>query len=109
MPADLPAPAQDLEEAVAATLERLADPAPADAARPPADFSAVLQAAEEALAFSGQRVPADEVANSVTQRLELYRTLVRLVSRLDPSRVNLSPADTTESAERTLANGEHRS
>ncbi len=44
---DLPAAVQDLEEAVAATLERLADPTRANAAGPPADLTAGLHAAEE--------------------------------------------------------------
>lgn len=106
---DRPAAVQDLEEAVAATLERLADPTRASAAGPPADLTAGLRAAENALASVRHHAPADEVVTAVEQRLELYRTLVRLVSRLDPWRVNRSLAHTTESAERALANGEHRS
>src|SRR5262245_24474005 len=48
--ADLPAPFRDLEDAVATTLECLANPARAHAARSPADLAAALAAAEAAVA-----------------------------------------------------------
>jgi multidrug resistance protein MdtO len=105
---DLPAAVQDLEEAVAATLERLADPRRANAAGPPADLTATLHTAEEALASVRHRAPADEVATAVEQRLELYRTLARLVSQLNPWREYRLPVHTIGGADGALANGEHR-
>jgi hypothetical protein len=106
--ADLPAAVQDLEEAVAATLERLADPTRANAAGPPADLTATLHTAENALASVRHRAPADEVATAVEQRLELYRTLVRLVSHLDPWRTKRSLVHTIGGADRAPTNAEHR-
>ncbi|HXJ78161.1 MAG TPA: FUSC family protein, partial [Candidatus Methylomirabilis sp.] len=106
--ADLPAPVRDLEEAVAANLERLADPARTDAAHTPADLATALAAAEAALASVPSRAPADEVAAAVEQRLALYRTLVPLVSHLDPWRANRSPVHTIGGADRALRDTEHR-
>jgi len=88
--ADLPAAARDLEDAVARQLDNLADSARAGAARPAPDLAAALAAAEAALASVPYRAPADEVAVARERRLELYRTLVRLVSQLDPWGVNRS-------------------
>jgi len=49
------------------------------------------------------------VTVALEQRMELYRTLVRLVSHLDPWRVTRSPVRAMSRADGALANGEHRS
>jgi multidrug resistance protein MdtO len=106
---DLPAPARDLEDAMARNLESLADLTRAGAPRPAPDLAALLAAAEGALASAPHRAPTDEVAVGVQRRLELYRTLVRLVSQLDSGRVGHSWVQTASwVADRTLTDAEYR-
>jgi len=81
---DLPAAGRNLEGAVATSLETLADVTRAGVARPAADLAASLAAVEAAVAAAPQRAPADVTAVAMERRVELYRTLVALVSQLDP-------------------------
>ena len=64
---------------------------------------------KNALASAGISAPADEVVTAVEQRLQLYRTLVRLVSRLDPWAGESFLVHTIGGADRALTNAEHRS
>jgi multidrug resistance protein MdtO len=80
--ADLPAAAQELEEAVATRLERLAD-VRAEVVRPAADLDAALVTVERSFASSTRGTQSEPAAFAVERRLDLYRTLVQLVSRLD--------------------------
>jgi hypothetical protein len=68
----------------------------------------MLHATEDALAPVEHRAPADEVAGAVEQRLELYRTLVQLVSQLNPWRANRSLVHPIGGTDRAPANAEHR-
>jgi multidrug resistance protein MdtO len=77
---DLPAAARELEDAVATRLERLADVTRPAVARPAVDLAASLPAVEGA--------PADTTTVAMERRVELYRTLVALVSQLDPWRAS---------------------
>jgi multidrug resistance protein MdtO len=86
-PADLSAATHQLEEAVAETLQELADSTRVGPARAPADLEAALAAIDRALTFAPHAAPAEETAIVLGRRLELYRTLVRLVSQLDPGQV----------------------
>jgi len=85
-PADLSAAARQLEEAVAERLEELADSTRVGPARVAADLEAALAAIDGALTFAPHAAPAEEAAIALGRRLELYRTLVQLVSQLDPGR-----------------------
>jgi len=105
---DLPDAARNLENAVALHLDRLADRAGAGAAEPPADLGAELEAAEAALASVQHRPASDDAVIAVARRLELYRTVVPLVSQLDPWQANRSSAHTIEGADRALADAEPR-
>src|SRR5262245_9574554 len=105
---DLPDAARDLEDAVALHLERLADQPPTGAEQPPANLAAALEAAQASLASVQHRPAPDNTAIAVTRRLELYRTLVPLVSQLDPWQANRSSAHTIEGADRALADAEPR-
>ncbi|HXJ77735.1 MAG TPA: FUSC family protein, partial [Candidatus Methylomirabilis sp.] len=82
-PGNLPIAARELEEAVARSLEALADSTRSGGQRPPADLDARLARVEAALADPSRGVSTEEMV--VTQhRLQLYQTLVQLVLRLDP-------------------------
>jgi hypothetical protein len=79
----LPASTRELEDLVARSLEGLADSTRSDPPRPAAELDAALTAVESALTPSLHEASTDEGALAVERRLELYRTLVRLVSQLD--------------------------
>jgi hypothetical protein len=79
---------------VARNLETLADSTRDGAARPSVDLAAALAAVEDALASAAYPAPTDEAAVVVERRLELYRTLVQLVSELEPWQVDRSAART---------------
>lgn len=80
----LPGAAPQLEAAVARSLEELAGSTRGRGKSPSVDLDAALAAVEAALA------PADDTVAAVEQRRQLYRTLVRLVSQLDPRQVDRS-------------------
>jgi uncharacterized membrane protein YccC len=83
----LPAAARELQEMVAAHLERVAHSGRDD--RIPEDLDAALAAVEAGrIAAMGGMSPAGEEGIAVEQRLRLYRTLVQLVSQLHPWRPN---------------------
>jgi hypothetical protein len=88
LPADLPAAASQLQDAVARNLDSLADSTRDGAARPSIDLAAALAAVESALVSFPSQARTDEAAVVVEQRLELYRSLVGLVSELEPEPVN---------------------
>ena len=90
LPADLPAAAAHLEDAVANNLEHLANSTRSGAARPSVDLAPLLAAVEGALAPAAYPTPTDEGAVAVERRADQYRTLVRLVSALEPGPVNRS-------------------
>jgi hypothetical protein len=90
----LPASTRELEDAVARSLEGLADSTRSDLPRPPAELDAALAAVESALTPSPHEAPTDERVLAGERRLELYRTLVRLVSQLDSWRAIPSGAPT---------------
>jgi multidrug resistance protein MdtO len=89
--ASLPPDARDLEAAVALHLEGLAASTAGGPARPAADLDAALVAVERSFVSSPREMQAETAAFAVERRLDLYRTLVQLVSRLDPGRA-LVPA-----------------
>jgi uncharacterized membrane protein YccC len=86
--AGLPAAARQLEDAVARSLDGLADSTRGGPARPAADLDAALAAVESALTSAPHGAPSDKAAVAVERRLELYQTLVRLVSQLHPWHAN---------------------
>jgi multidrug resistance protein MdtO len=100
--ADLPAAVANLDDAVARNLESLADMIQAGGEHPTVDLAAALAAAEGALASLSQRAPDDEVAVAVRRRLELYRTLVRLVAHLHPWGGDASSVANIASTDRAL-------
>src|SRR5262245_8893295 len=106
--ADLPAAVADLDDAVARNLESLADMLQTGAEHATADLAAALAAAEGALAFVSQQALDDEVAVAARRRLELYRTLVRLVSHLHPWGRDASLVANIASADRALTDVTHR-
>jgi len=80
----LPMAARQLEDAVARSLEGLAD-GTRDRERPSsADLGAALGAVEAALPPVSRGGSADETVLAAQQRVQLYQTLTRLVSQLDP-------------------------
>jgi multidrug resistance protein MdtO len=85
---DLPAAARQLEQAVALRLEGLADSTRGGPARTAADLDAELAAVERGLDSAAHEAPMGETAAVMERRLDLYRTLVRLVSQLDPARAD---------------------
>jgi multidrug resistance protein MdtO len=94
LPADLPEATLHLQDAVARHLESLADSTRDGAARPSVDLGGALAAVEDALASAAYPAPTDEAAVVVERRLELYRTLVQLVSELEPWQVDRSTVHT---------------
>jgi len=82
--AGLPVAARQLEDAVARRLEGLADSTRGGGKRPLADLDAALATVEAALAESPREMSSHEAVFAIQQRLQLYKTLVRLVSQLDP-------------------------
>jgi multidrug resistance protein MdtO len=94
-PADFSAAARQLEKAVAERLEELADSTRVSPARVAADLEAALATINRALTFARQAAPAEEAAIALGRRLELYRTLVRLVSQLEPGRATPSRVHAT--------------
>jgi plasmid stabilization system protein ParE len=82
--ADLPVAAHRLEDAVAGSLEGLADSTRGRGKRQSADLGAALAAVEAALASAPRGVPTNETVVAMEQPRQLYQTLVRLVSQLDP-------------------------
>jgi multidrug resistance protein MdtO len=90
----VPASTRELEDAVARRLEGLADSTRSDLPRPAAELDAALAAVESALTPPRHEAPTDEGALAGERRLELYRTLVRLVSQLDSWRAIPSGAQT---------------
>jgi multidrug resistance protein MdtO len=85
-----PVAAHELEDAVASRLEELADPPRGRGKSPSADLDAALAAVEAALALAPGGVLTDETVVAVEDRRQLYQTLVRLVSQLDPWPVDRS-------------------
>src|SRR5262249_42363195 len=83
---DLPGAARNLENGVAANLQRLADPTRAGLAPSVADLASSLAAIEAAAAAAPHGAPADETMVAMDDRVGLYRTLVALLSQLDRSR-----------------------
>jgi multidrug resistance protein MdtO len=90
-----PASTRELEDAVARRLEGLADSTRSDPPRPPAELEAALAAVESALTPASHEAPTDEGALARERRLELYRTLVRFVSQLEPGRATPSRVHAT--------------
>jgi len=90
-----PASTRELEDAVARRLEGLADSTRRDPPRPPAELEAALAAVESALTPASNEAPTDEGALARERRLELYRTLVRFVSQLEPGRATPSRVHAT--------------
>jgi uncharacterized membrane protein YccC len=90
----LPASTRELEDAVARRLEGLADSIQGDLPQPAAELDAALAAVESSLTPAPHESPTDEGALAGERRLELYRTLVRLVSQLDSWRAIPSGAQT---------------
>ena len=86
-PADLAAATRQLDEAVAVRLEDLASSPRVGPARSAAELEAALGAIDRALGSAPHAEPAEEVAIVMRRRRELYRTLVHLVSQLDPGPV----------------------
>ena len=79
-----PVAAHELEDAVAGRLEELANPSRGRGKSPSADLDAALAAVEAALASAPGAGLTDETVVAVEHRRQLYQTLVRLVSQLDP-------------------------
>jgi multidrug resistance protein MdtO len=105
--ASLPVAAHQLEDAVAESLEGLADSTRGRGQRPSADLDAALAAVEAALAPAPRGGPTDETVVAVEQRRQLYQTLVRLVLQLDPWQVDRSKFPTTpQGADRGLTEGD---
>jgi len=90
-----PASTRELEDAVARRLEGLADSTRSDPPRPPAELEAALAAVESALTPASHEALTDEGALARERRLELYRTLVRFVSQLEPERATPSRVHAT--------------
>src|SRR5262249_47876385 len=65
-------------------LEALAGSARGQATDPAADLDAALASVEAALSESAHGRSTEETVTALQQRMELYRTLVRLVRELDP-------------------------
>ncbi len=80
---------------MARSLEGLADSTGSDLPRPPAELEAALAAVESALTPAPHEAPTDEGELARERRLELYRTLVRLVSQLEPRRATPSRVHAT--------------
>ena len=91
----LPASTRELEDAVARSLEGLADSTRGGLPSPAAELDAALAAVESALTPAPHEAPTNEGAPAVERRLELYRTLVRLVSQLEPGRATSSRVHAT--------------
>ena len=106
---DLPAAASDLEDMVARHLENLAVLAGTGVTRSAADLAIASAAVEGALASPPHRALTDREVAARDRRVDLYRTLVRLVSQLDPWRVNRSIVHNIGSADRALTDAENRS
>jgi multidrug resistance protein MdtO len=80
---DLPVAARHLEDAVARSLEEIANRTPGRQERPAPDLDVALAAVERVLTSVGDGAPTGtSVVAVIGRRLELYRTLVRLVSQL---------------------------
>jgi multidrug resistance protein MdtO len=90
----LPGSTRELEDAVARSLEGLADSTRGDLPSPAAELDAALAGVESALTPAPHEAPTNEGALALERRLELYRTLVRLVSQLDSWRAFPSGAQT---------------
>lgn len=103
LPVSLPVAAHQLEDAVARSLEELADSTRGREKSPSADLDAALVAVEAALAPAAGGARTDETVIAVDQRRQLYRTLVGLVARLDPRLAARSGVQTTSGAERPPA------
>ncbi|HKA61951.1 MAG TPA: FUSC family protein [Methylomirabilota bacterium] len=84
--ASLPPAARELETAVALNLEGLAASIAGGPPRPAADLDAALVAVERSFESSPRGTQPAAAAFAVERRLDLYRTLVQLVSRLDRGR-----------------------
>ena len=92
--ADLPIAARQLEDAVSGRLTSLADPAGRRPEPPRADLESALAGVEVTLVDRPLEAAPNEAVTAARQRLRLYRTLVPLVSQLDPWLVAHSRART---------------
>jgi multidrug resistance protein MdtO len=91
----LPAAGRQLEEAVAKNLQALADSQRTRSVPQTTALDAPLAELTSALDSMSHGVPTGEAADAVEQYAELCRTLVRLVSQLEPGRATPSRVHAT--------------